>query len=200
MDAAVRRAAGVLARGGVILYPTDTIYGLGCLSSDERAIARIYSMKKRPENRPTLILVGSEGMVDRFVTEVPPAAATLMKRFWPGPLTLLFAASGNVSRALTAGTGKIGIRLPAHEFCARLSEECGDAIVSTSANISGSPAAAGSAGALRDLAGAVDLVVDAGDLASLPSTVADISGGRAVIVREGAIPRGEIAAALESGS
>ncbi len=200
IDRAVSRAAAVLDAGGVILYPTDTIYGLGCRAADEPAIGRIYAMKRRPPSRPTLILVGSAGMVARFVTGIPPAAAALMERFWPGPLTLLFTAAGGISPLLTAGTGKIGIRLPAHPFCTKLSLKCDDAIVSTSANVSGSPPAGGTADPVREFGRLVDLVVEAGHLASLPSTVADVSGGELTIMREGAIPARKLHESLGSDS
>jgi L-threonylcarbamoyladenylate synthase len=199
INAAVRRAAGVLLTGGVILYPTDTIYGLGCRASDEAAIGRIYAIKERPETRPSLVLVGSAGMVGRFVTDIPPIASRLMEKFWPGPLTLLFRASGGVSPMLTAGTGKIGIRLPAQMFCMRVAERCDDALVSTSANLTGVPPGDDPAGLAREFGMRVDLVVDAGRLPSLPSTVADISGGELLILREGAIPGRDLASALVSG-
>ena len=193
---AVRRAARVLTGGGVILYPTDTIYGLGCRATDGEAVGRIYAMKGRPPSMPSLILVGSAAMVERFVAGIPPVARTLMDRFLPGPLTLLFRSTGTVPGALTAGTGRIGIRFPAHEFCARLAERCDDAIVSTSANVSGMPPPAEPADIFRQFASSVDLVVNAGKLVSRPSTVADISGGVLVVLREGVISGGILASAL----
>jgi len=196
INTSVRRAAAVLGGGGVILYPTDTIYGLGCRAADAPAIRRIYTIKGRPETRPSLILVGSVPMAERFAAAVPPLAATLMEAFWPGPLTLLFSASAAVPGLLTAGTGKIGIRFPANEFCSRLSERCDDAIVSTSANLAGQPPLTGAAGLVRVFGSAVDLVVDAGELDGSPSTIADVSGGELIILREGAIPGTRLVTAL----
>ncbi len=195
----VESAGRVLGAGGVLLYPTDTIYGLGCLASDERAIRRVYRIKARPEGRPGLVLVASADMVDRFTTGVPPVARALMKAFWPGPLTLLLSASAAVPELLTAGTGKIGVRLPAHPFCSRLAARVDDAIVSTSANISGQPHLGDPAALIRAFGNAVDLVVDAGILDGPPSTIADVSGGGLVILREGALPSARLEA-VRSGS
>jgi len=200
LDESIRISARVLDRGGVILYPTDTIYGLGCRASDEAAISRIYSMKVRPPTTPSLVLVGSVEMIGRFVAEIPPIAEKLMEKFWPGPLTLLFRASDGISPRLTAGTGKIGIRFPGQTFCARLSTSCDDAVVSTSVNITGNPPGDDPADLFRQFGPWVDLVVDSGKLKSPPSTVADISGGKLLIMREGAINTPDLEGAVVSGS
>lgn len=188
MTHAVEAAAETLKLGGVILCPTDTIYGLSCLAGREEAIRRIYRIKGRPETRPALVLAGSIELATALVTGVPPPASRLMERFWPGPLTIVLRAAPGVSALLTAGTGTIGIRLPADEFCRRLGLRCGEPILSTSANRSGTPPAAGLEELAREFEGEVDLVVDAGERRSAPSTLVDLTGGTPVIVREGAIP------------
>jgi len=182
----VTDTARIIRRGGVILYPTDTIYGLGCNATDEQAIARIFKIKKRAEIKPMLVLVRNLTMLQDLVIDIPSLAHELAKRFWPGPLTMLFYAKSNVGSLFTAGSGKIGIRIPNNNFCLRLIKECRTPIVSTSANISGHPVS--DVHSLKQLfIDKVDGFVDAGNVQSVPSTIIDITGKSLKIVREGSI-------------
>ena len=120
--------------GGVILYPTETIYGLGCNAFDEEAVARIFEIKGRPETKPVLVLVWNLTMLKSIVANIPPVAVKLMEKFWPGPLTMIFNAKKNISPLVTAGTGKIGVRIPGNSFCLKLLKEIQVPLVSTSAS------------------------------------------------------------------
>jgi L-threonylcarbamoyladenylate synthase len=193
---AARRAADVLKDGGVILYPTDTIYGLGCLAGDRGAVRRLYHIKGRPESKPSLVLVDSPEMAGDVVAEIPPAARTLMDSCWPGPLTLVLRAAPGVPEALTGGSGKIGVRLPADEFCVRMVRQAGAAVVSTSANRSGVEPAGRFDLLFAQFGGVVDLAVDGGGREGKPSTIADLSDGTLVILREGAFSAAELTRAL----
>ncbi len=185
----VTRAAQVILNGGVIVYPTETIYGLGANALDIGAVERVFEIKARPKSNPILILIPGLSALDELVTEVPDTAASLMEKFWPGPLTIVFKSSPIVSTMLTAGTGKIGIRLSSDEFCRQLLEICQIPITSTSANLSGEPNPDKVGIINRKVINSVDLVVDAGVLASqTPSTVVDVTGGELKLLREGAIP------------
>lgn len=187
----------MVAAGGVILYPTDTIYGLGCLAGDRGAVARIYSIKGRPESRPSLVLVDSIAMADGLAASVPPGARKLMESCWPGPLTILLPGRPGLPAPLTAGGGLIGIRLPDDDFCRRLVSMTGGPVVSTSANRTGEDPPADFTELMGQFSGEVDLAVDAGRKAGKPSTVADLSGGRMVIVREGAYSESDLRRVLD---
>ncbi|MBI4549209.1 MAG: threonylcarbamoyl-AMP synthase [Ignavibacteriae bacterium] len=189
----VQQAASIIRHGGVILYPTDTIYGLGCNAFDEQAIARIVTIKKRTETKPMLVLVRNISMLRDLVVDIQLLATTLMKRFWPGPLTMIFHARNNVSSLLTARSGKIGIRIPRNNFCMKLIKECQTPIVSTSANISSGRPVSDIASLKQDYLAKVDVMIDAGNLSTtLPSTVVDVSDGKLKIIREGAIRTSEL--------
>ncbi len=196
LNSAVHRAAVVLGEGGVLLYPTDTLYGFGCLAGDVAAVRRIYAIKGKPESKPSLVLVDSVEMAIGMSDGVSPLARHLMDIFWPGPLTLILRAAPGVEGLLTAGTGKLGVRLPADEFCRRLSTRCASPLVSTSANRSGVQPEGDYPSLLREFGGEVDLAVDGGVRRSAPSTIADVSDGTLTIVREGAVSALELTRAI----
>ena len=188
-------AAEVLQAGGVIVYPTETLYGLGANAWNADAIRKIHLLKRRTENKPILVIVPSEETVRGLAVDITPAARSLMHAFWPGPLTLVFAAAQEVSPELTQGRGTIGIRVPSSPLCRALSTLCGYPITSTSANLSGKPIPQSVAGIESALGPGVDLYLDAGPLpASHPSTVIDVSARRPRLLRAGAIPTDRITA------
>ncbi|MBI4811023.1 MAG: threonylcarbamoyl-AMP synthase [Ignavibacteriales bacterium] len=189
----INDVASVIERGGVILYPTDTIYGLGCDAFKKKAVERIFQIKKRSPQNPALVLAGSNSMVEELVADISDSAANLMKHFWPGPLTIVFRACKGIHPLLVSRTGKIGIRIPDNNFCLKLLTRCQTPIVSTSANISGEVIMS-TFNSLRDVfLEKVDMLVDGGDLKStLPSTVVDVSEEKLIILREGIISLKEI--------
>jgi L-threonylcarbamoyladenylate synthase len=189
----VQRAATIIQKGGIILYPTETIYGLGCDLFNEKAVKRLYTIKKRPETKPALVLIGNISMLRELVVDIPLLASRLMKRFWPGPLTILFKAKKNISPLITAGSGMIGVRLSGSKFCVKLLTVCRIPIVSTSANISGKLFLNDIDSLEKIFATEIDLIVDAGNLpSSLSSTVVDVSSGSVKVIREGAIGREQL--------
>lgn len=187
-ESSVTRAAQTVLNGGVIVYPTETVYGLGANALDPKAVDRVYNIKSRPKSNPILLLIPGLDAMDELVLGVPEVGAALMKRFWPGPLTIVFKASPIISPVLTAGSGKIGLRLSSDEFCLQLLEICKIPITSTSANLSGDPSPNSVSVISRKVLNSVDLIVDAGELASqVPSTVVEVTGGKVELLREGAI-------------
>jgi L-threonylcarbamoyladenylate synthase len=185
----VRKAARVIRKGGVLLYPTDTVYGLGCDALNPTSIQRVFDIKLRPETRPALVLVRDRAMLGTLVSDLPPLALKLMERFWPGPLTMVFNAREGLHPLLTGNAGKVGARLPDHEFCRRLLGLAGVPIVSTSANISDEEGVQEIDTLRLRFGGIVDLFIDAGPPAStVPSTVVDVTGGSLKVIREGVIP------------
>lgn len=185
----LRRAAGIMNAGGVIVYPTETLYGIGAHALNPGAVKRVREVKKRGDGKPILVIVSGAQMVPDLVREVSVEASILMSAFWPGPLTLVFRASAVVPDEITQGTGSVGIRVPSHEFCLALVRECGFPVTSTSANISGEDPPRRVADIKIALNEGVDLFVDGGELPSrLPSTVVDVLSSPPRLVRRGAVP------------
>src|SRR5262249_53584037 len=131
------RAAQAVKSGGVIVYPTDTIYGLGGSSYSVAVIERIYRIKSRSERKPLLVLIPEASWVERGAQENPQPFFHLAERFWPGPLTVVLKAKGDLPSALTANSGTIGVRVPQQPFTRELVRLCEVPLVSTSANVSG---------------------------------------------------------------
>lgn len=187
---------GVLCRGGVIAFPTDTFYGLGANPFNELAVAHIFKIKNRSPQKPILVLIASMRQLDQLASEVTPEAEKLMQNLWPGPLTLLFKALPHLPKKLIAGTGKIGVRMPAHEFSQRLVESIGHPITATSANISGQPNAR-TADDIANCQAEVDLIVDGGITSGgKESTILDTTISPPKLLREGAISKAQIEAVL----
>ena len=193
----VERTADVLRAGGVILYPTETLYGLGCDARNTIAIERIVGIKQRPGDKPFLVLAHNTKMVWEYVEDIPAMGLRLIDAFWPGPLTVLLPAKKGMSKFLVGENGKIGFRVPSHTFCRKLLATYRAPIVSTSANLSGEVESSSMEGLTKRFRDSVDLVVDAGELQStMPSTVVDVSEKGWKIIREGRISRNEIEKAV----
>ncbi len=194
---AIARAADVLRRRGLILYPTETFYGIGADAFSSDAVARILALKGRPADNPIpLILPGPEALF-RVARAIPPAARVLAARFWPGPLTLVVQAAEDLPAAITAGTGKVGVRVSSHPIAQGVAVSFGGPITATSANPSGAPPARSIAALDPSLAAGVDLVIDGGETpGGLPSTVLDLTCDPPRVLREGPVSEPEIRAAL----
>lgn len=196
----VEHAVGALRRGGVVIYPTETLYGLGADASDERALRRLVALKGREEGKPISVLVADRTMLDSLVAAIPPAAEALMRRFWPGPLTLALAARAEVSPILTSGGPTIGVRCSSHPLAAALVAGLGRPLTTPSANPAGARPPRTLAEARGYFGDAVDAWVDGGTLpGGVGSTVVD-AAGEIRILREGAIAASEIAGALSEES
>jgi len=154
----LRKAIEVLQQGGVVLYPTDTVWGLGCDATNKEAVKRIYRIKRREERKSMLILVASVNDLPLYVKEVPPMAYELI-RVNDQPMTLVYPGAQNLAENLIAEDGSIGIRIPMDEFCLQLLQRFGKPVVSTSANFSGNPAPAIFREIPEEIKKAVDYVV-----------------------------------------
>ena len=189
----IQRAALVIKKGGIIAFPTRCLYGLGADAFNSDAVQRIFQLKQRSFQKPILILIDHRKKLERLVLHVSKAATRLMDRFWPGRVTLVFEAADTVPHYLTAGTGKIGIRLPGHPVAAALSDSLGIALTGTSANISGNPGCCRIEDLDPGLGRQLDAVLDAGTLkGGAGSTVVDVTGEIPGILREGEISTKEI--------
>ena len=192
----IQEAAGIIRKGGVIAFPTRCLYGLGADAFNPEAVDRIYKIKQRSAAKPILILIDEPHRLKSLVTHISEAAKAITERFWPGRVTLVFDASAKVPDTLTAGTGKIGIRLAGHPVAAALAGAVQGPITGTSANVSGCPGCH----QIEDLQPAVaeqlDLIIDAGPLkGGRGSTVVDVTAKIPRVLREGIVSKGEIMAA-----
>ena len=185
-------AAKIIAGGGVIAFRTDTFYGLGVDPLNRAAIARIKELKGREGDKPILLLISDADEVDRFV-EQSDFLKLVAKGKWPAPLTLIGVSRPEVPVELTAGTNSLGVRLPDDDNVRSLVRACGGALTATSANVSGQPPARTAKEVENYFPQGIDLIIDGGDAtATHPSTVLDLSGSEARLVREGAISREEL--------
>jgi L-threonylcarbamoyladenylate synthase len=195
-DAGARAAEQALCRGGVVVVPTDTVYGLAARPGDDHAVQAVYRAKGRPEGMHLPVLAASLAQVRALGVEMTDAADTLAGRWWPGPLTLAFGFDAGAPRPRwLEGRDEVAVRIPDHGFLRTMLQATGVLVV-TSANPHGAPTARVARQVAASLGDAVDLLVDGGELAEVPSTLVNVRGAEAVVEREGAIPRSEIEAAL----
>jgi L-threonylcarbamoyladenylate synthase len=188
-ERAFSRCGEVIRSGGVVAYPTDTFYGLGADPNNHSAVRKLFEIKGRQADQPILLLIKNAAEVRTWAAEITPQAEHLMKKFWPGPLTLVFKAQADVLPELTAGTGTIGLRVPGDALARELLRFIDTALTGTSANISGGPSPRTAEEAAASVGDRVDLILDGGNTAGdQPSTVVDVSAGRPKVVREGGIP------------
>ena len=187
----------ILQRGGLVAFPTETVYGLGADASNPAAVARIYEVKGRPAGHPVIVHIGDVGQLDRWAREIPGTATRLAERFWPGPLTLVLKRALGVGDYLTGGEDTIGLRIPGHPVALDLLREFGGGIAAPSANKFGRISPTTAEHVRSDLGSEVDLVLDGGSCEiGIESTIVDLSRGRPVLLRPGRIGTGDIAATL----
>ncbi len=199
--AACEEAARLIRQGDVVSFPTDTFYALGANALDEEAIAQVFRLKNRETNKPILILVQDAEEAERWAAEIQPVARVLMRRFWPGPLTLVLRASPSLPQVLTGGKGTVGIRVPKHSLTRELARKAQVPITGTSANPSGSSAPCSSAEVVRYFEGKIPLVLDGGESErESGSTIVSVLHPEPRLLREGEIPWREILHALKAPS
>jgi L-threonylcarbamoyladenylate synthase len=188
-SANIERAARRIEAGGIVAYPTETVFGLAANPFDESALARLFALKDRLPDKPVLLLIHDPSELDLLTESVPQLARDLMVNFWPGPLTLLFPARGNLSPHITSGSRTVAVRQSSNPTAQALCLAAGMPITSTSANRSSERPATTSKKALGLLPHPEDLVLEGTcPPGALPSTIVDATGKVPVIVREGAIP------------
>jgi L-threonylcarbamoyladenylate synthase len=191
-------ALAVLRRGGLVAFPTDTVYGLGALAFNGAAVERIFTAKDRPVEKAIPVLIADPADLEKVTLEVPQAAARLAGRFWPGPLTLVLAKRLDLPEAVSSGP-TVGVRIPDHPVARLLLRSAGPLAV-TSANLSGKPGHSTAQDVLAQLGGRIALIIDGGRTpGGVPSTVVDCAGAEPRIIREGPITKDEIRAELGLG-
>jgi L-threonylcarbamoyladenylate synthase len=197
LQSAIQDAAQVILSGGVVAVPTESFYGLAAHALNEKAIERLFAVKGRREHKPVLVLIASQRSLDTYVMGVSERARKLMERFWPGGLTMVFYARPHVSDLLTAGTGKIGVRLSSHAVPTELARAVGAPITGTSANRSGQPNCSTAEEVMEAVGRDIDLILDGGRTAGgKGSTVLDVTVDPPLVVRDGIVSGDELSPLL----
>ncbi|MYC12239.1 MAG: threonylcarbamoyl-AMP synthase [Gemmatimonadetes bacterium] len=185
----INQAADIIKNGGLIAYPTETVYGLGADPYNAEAIQKIFTAKGRAEDKGIILLIRGADDFSTLVRTVSPTAQILIEAFWPGPLTLIFRANRNLSPALLGGRDTVALRHSSSPIATQLLTALGGPLTSTSANRSTEPPARSAYEVENALGEHLDLILDGGPSGStLPSTLVDVSTDRAILLREGAIP------------
>ena len=190
-------AIAALQRGEVIAFPTETLYGLGADALSSAAVEKVFQLKGRDAANPIPVLVTDREMLGTLVSDIPPLAETLIARFWPGPLTIVFPARPDIPRPLVNAAGGVGVRVSSQAIAGQLIEALGGPITATSANPSGRPAARTVQEAQKYFSGQIDIFVDGGTLTSQTgSTVVELVGDSLRILRAGEVSRSQLETVL----
>lgn len=189
----IRKAAEIIKAGGLVAFPTETVYGLGGNALDAEVAKKIYAAKGRPQDNPLIVHIYSAAQLEKLVKEVLPKARLLMEKFWPGPLTIIFYKKDIVPYSTTGGLDTVAIRMPAHPVALELIKESGVPIAAPSANISGKPSPTCAQDVAEDLSGKIDMILDGGPTeVGVESTVLDISEEIPIILRPGGVTKEEL--------
>ena len=193
IDKQIKLAIASLKKGGIVAFPTDTVYGLGADPFNEQAVRRIYDVKNRPHDQPLPVLLADKSDLSKVATSLPDIVWQLAERFWPGGLTLVLNKSPWLPSSVSGGSDTIAVRIPDHPIPIALMRGLGTPIVGTSANLSGRPSPVTAEEVREQLGDEVDLIIDGGRCpGGAESTVLDISGKVPALIREGAIPRAQL--------
>src|SRR3990167_4936348 len=192
-----KQVLDVFKKGGIIAYPTETFYGLGVDPFNEAAIKKLFELKGRGSDKPVSILIKDKKMLLEVAEEIPLLAEKLIKKFWPGPLTIIFKAKKSIPSLLTGGTGKIGVRISSNPITQKLLEEIDYPITATSANPSGKKSPVTAKEVMDYFGDKIDLLIDGGVLSGkLGSTILDATEQELKVIREGEIPAKDVFEAI----
>lgn len=184
----IDQAANVIKTGGIVAFPTETVYGLGANGLDEDAVKNIYKAKGRPSDNPLILHISTIEEIAPLVEEIPELAYDCMRRFWPGPLTIILKKSRIIPNIISAGLDTVAIRMPDHPIASRLIAKSGVPIAAPSANLSGRPSPTMASHVVEDMMGKIQMIIDGGETGvGLESTVLDLSTDTPTILRPGGI-------------
>jgi len=193
----IEKAAEILRKGGLVAFPTETVYGLGADASNQAAVRRIFAAKGRPPDHPVIVHIAGTSNVKHWAADVPNSAWVLAERFWPGPLTMVFKRAAHVSDLVTGGQDTVGLRVPSHPVARQLLKAFGAGIAAPSANRFGRLSPTTAQHVRQELGDAVDLVLDGGPCeVGIESTIVDLTRETPAILRPGRISAQQIADAL----
>ncbi len=194
---AFQLSCDILKRGGLVAFPTETVYGLGGDGMRSESSMKIYAAKGRPSDNPLIIHIAEMSDVEKLASEIPEAAVTLMEAFWPGPLTIILKKRPEVPDTTTGGLDTVAIRMPSHPDAARLIRESGVLIAAPSANTSGRPSPTNASHVIEDMTGRIDMILDGGPVGiGIESTIVDMTGDIPTILRPGFITKKDLEAVL----
>lgn len=184
----IQEAANIIKNGGLVAFPTETVYGLGANGLDENAVRKIFKAKGRPQDNPLILHIHSMEQIKELVREIPDLSIKVMGEFWPGPLTILFKRSSKVPDIITAGLDTVALRMPKNDIALGIIKASNCPIAAPSANTSGRPSPTSSDHVIQDLMGKADMIIDGGITGiGLESTVLDLSGDIPMILRPGGV-------------
>lgn len=188
MELVVEQASNIIKSGGLVSFPTETVYGLGANAYSGVAAKKIYEAKGRPSDNPLILHISSLDMLDDIVSEISEVAERFAEKFWPGPLTLILPKGKNVPYEVTGGLETVAVRFPRHKVARRLIEKCGFPLAAPSANSSGKPSPTRASHVVYDLSGKIDMIIDGGACEiGLESTIVDVTSDMPKILRPGII-------------
>ena len=189
-QAAIDLAASIIRNGGLVAFPTETVYGLGADAMNENAVRKIFEAKGRPADNPCIVHVDGRDMLDRVAGGVEDTAELLIQRFWPGPLTLVLERKPEVASSVSAGLSTVAVRMPGHRIAVELIGAARTPIAAPSANASGRPSPTTAAHVLEDLSGRIEMILDGGTTnIGIESTVLDVTTDPPMILRPGWITK-----------
>ncbi|MGN0659225.1 MAG: L-threonylcarbamoyladenylate synthase [Emergencia sp.] len=193
----IRTAGRILAGGGLVAFPTETVYGLGADALNAEAVGKVYAAKGRPSDNPMIVHISSKNDFLKLTPELTPDMEKLMETFWPGPMTMIVRRLPVIPDVTTGGLDTVGIRMPSHPAALALIREAGCPVAAPSANLSGKPSPTAAAHVIEDLQGRVDAIICSGSCdVGIESTVIDMTGDTPMILRPGIITREEFEKAL----
>jgi L-threonylcarbamoyladenylate synthase len=195
----IDHCVSVLASGGVVAIPTETVYGLAADASNEQAVAKVFAIKQRPTSHPLIVHMGDAAWLDDWAANIPESARRLAQAFWPGPLTMVLDRHPNVSLSITGGQGSVAVRVPKHPLTLRLIRAFGRPVVAPSANRFTKLSPTSAEDVRTELGAAVDFILDGGPCRfGVESTIVDLRNGGARLLRPGAIPAERIEGTLHA--
>lgn len=196
-EARIDKAAGVIKRGGLVAFPTETVYGLGADAFNESACRRIFEVKRRPLDNPAIVHIANLGQLSSIAREIPETAFRVAERAWPGPLTIVVKKASAFPSTATGGLDSVAIRMPAHPVALRLIEVSGTPIAAPSANLSGKPSPTTAQHVADDLGGSIDMILDAGEaFFGVESTIVDLTKDKPNLLRPGPFTVKEVESVL----
>ncbi len=185
-DATMRSAGKIIMAGGLVAFPTETVYGLGGDALNMESSAKIYAAKGRPSDNPLIVHIADWDKLEMIVSKIPESARILAERFWPGPLTMIMNKSDAVPYETTGGLDTVAVRMPVHKTALELIRNSGGYIAAPSANLSGRPSPTSARYVIEDMDGRIDMIIDGGDVEiGLESTIVDLTGDTPMILRPG---------------
>ncbi len=188
VEKVVIEALKILKKGGIVAYPTESFYALGIIAYNEAALKRLYQLKKRPVEKAVPLIIGNKDVLKSIVKSIPQQAEELMKKYWPGPLTIIFDAEDNLPKLLTGNRNKIAVRIPGKSFALHLARAANFPITATSANISNKPPAQSAEEVINYFGENIDLVVNGPKTpGGEPSTIIDATISPLKVLRKGSI-------------